>query len=129
MIFVRWYNQIMNLIFEKRKSRDYTLGKNELTQELLEIGYQWIVVQGLTHEVYSDQISLTHRISQARDFLLNRFSTPKFAKLKLIQDVKRGRDKRMYLLPKGVIAGFILRYGIDVVRALYNAKEIDVAKE
>lgn len=76
-----------------------------------------------------NQISLTLRITRARDFLLNRFNTPEFVVLKPIKEVKRGRERRIYILPEDIIAGFILRYGIDAVRTLYNAKEIDIAKK
>ena len=119
----------MNPIFETRKNRGYFLGKIEITPQVLEKGYRWIVAQMLTHEVYADQISPTLRIARARDFLLNHFNSPEFVVLKPIKEVRRGRERKMYVLPENLIAGFILRYGIDVVCALYNAKEIDVAKK
>lgn len=119
----------MNPIIEARKNIACSVGTIEISSTILDKGYQWLAAQALMGEVYADGISFTFRFAQAQEFLQHRLRKSPYLVLRPKDQVKRGQDQHMYMLPQEIVASLILRYGIDVVRALYNAKKIDVAKK
>jgi len=119
----------MNPTIEARKKKPQKIGEQEISLEIFDAGYQWLVAQALIQEVYADGVSFSYRFSQAQDFLQQRLRKPPHVTQRPAPEVKKGQTRIQYVLPKEIIAALILRYGFDVVRTLYNTKKIDVEKE